>query len=552
MQRIKELQKFIRLMLNHFRWKILLIVLLGLLLSLFQGVGIVMIIPLLESFKNGSTSTFGNIMQRLNLDLSMEGILLLYFAVLAFFALFKSLQILFTQRTIAQFSNKFNIESIEVLLSANWEFFLKIPSSELMNLLKTESRSIRSLTNQIFQVLQNIILVVIQLVFACFISLELTLMLCFILGLLFFLQRFVFKKNFNLGQGQIGIGESLQKYLNETFRGIKLLKLHQLETVRSEEFKERIIQLEENELVKAKTDALSDLLYTLSGATIVIAIIYLSVKFDLLAMSALLVLLVLISRVIAQVNSLVRTTSYISNMLPSFTKFNEVLQMAKAHSSISKEKPSVKSIDSIELRNIHFSFGNKKILNDVNVHFEKGKFYVLTGPSGVGKTITSDLICGLITADSGDVVINGEIRSANDLSAFQASTSYVLQDTVLFGASIKDNITFFEKYSDDEILEAAHLAGLKPLLNKLPEGLDTLVSEDNRGFSGGEMQRISIARALIRKTPLIILDEVTNALDRNNEEIIINTLNEIKKNSIVILITHKEYLFDLADEVVRL
>jgi len=552
MQQLKALQQFVQLIFSHFRWKILLILLFGVLLSFFQGVSIVMIIPLLESFKNGTRSPFAKVMQSLDLELSMEGILLLYFGVLLLFAFFKALQILFTQRTIAQFSNKFNIESIEVLLKANWEFFLKVPSSELINLLKTEARSVRTLTHQFFQVVQNIILIIIQLIFACFISWQLTLFLCLVLGALFALQRFVFKRNYHLGQGQIGIGESLQKYLSETFRGIKLLKLHQLEGNRSEEYKDRIIALEENELKKAKVDAMSDLLYTLSGALIVIAIIYVSIKFNLLSMASLLVLLVLFSRVISQVNSMVKTTGFISNMLPSFTKFNQVLTLAKSHTPKKSDKLVAQEIRSIELKNIHFSFGEKQILKGINVRFEKGKFYVLTGASGVGKTITSDLICGLVTPASGEIVINDKVRSADELRTFQASTSYVLQDTVLFGASIKANITFFENYSDEEVLYAAQLAGLQPLLDKLPQGLDTLVKEDNRGFSGGEMQRISIARALIRKTPLIILDEVTNALDRKNEEIIIATLNQIKQNSIVILITHKEYLFDLADEVVRL
>lgn len=177
---------------------------------------------------------------------------------------------------------------------------------------------------------------------------------------------------------------------------------------------------------------------------------------------------------------------------------------------------------------------------------------MLTGPSGVGKTITSDLICGLITPKSGDILINGEVKSTEELKYYQSSTSYVLQDTVMFGSTVKANITFFEKYSDDEINAAVDKAGLRSLLDKLPDGLDSEVKEDNRGFSGGELQRMAIARAIIRKTPLIILDEVTNTLDRKNEDIILATINNIKKDGIVVLITHKEYLFDLADEVVRL
>jgi ATP-binding cassette subfamily C protein len=552
MQKIKSALSFFRLLLSHFRWKVVLIVLLGIAFSFLQGVSIVMIIPLLESFTNKGSSSFTRVFEWLNISPDLNEMLLLYFFILLLFAVFKALQILFTQRTITNFSNGFNVASIDTVLKADWQFFLKVPSSQLINLFKTEARSVKTLSHFVFQSLQNSIMIIIQLVFACFISLKLTGLLLLVLTLLFLLQRFVFKKNYSLGSGQVNLSESLQKYLSETFKSIKLLKLHRLEMKRSDEYKEQINNIQNNELKLASVNAWSDFVYTVSAALILVGIIFLSMQFHLLSMTALLVLLVLFSRVISQVDALVKTTGYIINLLPSYDRFMEVLALAKAAENTAPQKTEQKNISSFELKNIHFSFAEKQILKDISLKFEKGKFYVLTGPSGIGKTITSDLICGLITPQSGEILIDGTRKFSEELKNYQTSISYVLQDTVLFGMSLRDNISFFEKYSDEEVLDAAHKAGLKTLLDKLPEGLNALVKEDNRGFSGGEMQRIAIARALIRKTPFIILDEVTNALDRKNEDLILNTIQEIKKDSIVILITHKEYLFDLADEVVRL
>ena len=552
MQKIKAVISFFRLMLSHFRWKVILIILLGISFSVFQGVGIVMVIPLLEAFQHKTKSRFTPFFEYLDVEQTLGNLLLLYFLILLMFALFKALQILYTQRTIAKFSNKINVDSIQKLLHANWEFYLKVPSSQLLNMLNTEARQLRSLATQVFQLIQNIILIVIQIVFAFWISAKLTAVLVFILSILFVLQRFVFRKNYDLGRGQIKNSEGIQKYLNETFKGIKLLKLHGLEMKRSEEFKEHLQGQYFNEERRARVEALSDLVYTLSASTLVIAIIWYSLTFTAITIGSLLVLLVLFSRVISQTLSLVKVTSHITNMIPSYVKFSEILAIAEQHQNTMPASKEIKAIDSIELRNIHFSFDEKEILKGINIKFEKGKFYVLTGPSGVGKTITSDLICGLITPKSGEILINGEVKSTDELKFYQSSTSYVLQDTVMFGSTIKANITFFEDYSDEEINAAVDKAGLRSLLDKLPNGLDTTVKEDNRGFSGGELQRMAIARAIIRKTPLIILDEVTNTLDRKNEDIILNTINEIKKEGIVVLITHKEYLFDLADEVVRL
>ncbi|MFM7022576.1 MAG: ATP-binding cassette domain-containing protein [Flavobacteriales bacterium] len=552
MQKIKSLLSFLRLLLSHFRWKIALIVIFGVLFSFFQGVSIVMIIPLLESFQSQKDSVFTPVFELLGWEQGLSQLLLFYFMILLGYALFKALQILYTQRTLARFSNQFAAEAMNSLLNANWEFYLKVPSSQIINLMKTESRSVRILATMLFQAIQGFILLIIQLVFALWISVKLTLLLLLILSILFLIQRFVYKANYNLGKGNIGLSENLQKYFNETFKGIKLLKLHRLEMKKGKEYEEHLDQVFQNDMKRSNIDAFSDLLYTLSGALVIILMIWLSMSYQILSIPSLLVLLVLFSRVISQTLSLVQTTGHINNMLPSFDRFSEIVNLAKASAQQNSAKAESKKIASLELKNIHFSFGEKKILDNLNLKLESGKFYVFTGPSGVGKTITSDLICGLITPQKGDIIIDGKKVNGEELLQYQASIGYVLQDTVLFGTSIRNNITFNENYSDADILEAAHKAGLKTLLDKLPEGLEAIVKEDNRGFSGGEMQRIAIARALIRKTPLIIMDEVTNALDRRNEDIILSTINEIKKDSIVVLITHKEYLFDLADEVIRL
>ncbi len=552
MHTFRSLLIFIRLMFQHFRWKIILILLFGVLFSFFQGVGIVMIIPLLESFQNKGASRFTPVFEFLGWGGGLNQMLVLYFCILLLYALFKALQVLYTQRTLARFSNQFVVEATKTLLFANWEFYLKVPSSQIINLLKTESRSVRTLAHMLFQTTQGFIVVGIQLLFAIWISPVLTALLLLILSFLFFIQRYVFRANYNLGKGNIGLGESMQKFLSETLRGIKLVKLHRLEGKKADQFEEQMVSVYNNEIRKSNIDAASDLLYTLSGAIIIIMMISLSVHYNLLSIASLLILLVLFSRVISQSMSLVQTTSYISNLIPSFNRFSEIVALAKSHTQGAAETFAVKDLSSLELKNIHFSFGEKQILENVNMSFQKGNFYVLTGPSGVGKTITSDLICGLISPQQGEIWVDGQSLSATDLKQYQASIAYVLQDTMLFGASIRSNISFLGTYTDAEILDAAYKSGLKSLLDKLPEGLDALVLEDARGFSGGEMQRIAIARALIRKSPIIILDEVTNALDRKNEDIILATIQEIKKDCIVVLITHKEYLFDVADVVLHM
>jgi ABC-type bacteriocin/lantibiotic exporter with double-glycine peptidase domain len=251
-------------------------------------------------------------------------------------------------------------------------------------------------------------------------------------------------------------------------------------------------------------------------------------------------------------NGVIKQISHINNMLPSFVHFQEVLK--DAQQSQGNPIPTFKhqQINQLKLENIGYSIQNKEILKDLNLEFEKGKFYIITGTSGIGKTITFDLISGLISPQKGQIIINEQKLSAEEIKQYQASINYVQQQSVVLGMTIRENINFFSNPSEENLQKAIQLAGLEKLIQKLPKGLDTEVNEDNRNFSGGEIQRITIARALVNPPSVLILDEVTNSLDKENENLIIQSIQSIKQDCIVIMITHKEYLFDCADTIYTL
>lgn len=551
MKKLSIVKTFIKEIYKDFSLKLIAVFLLGIANSFLQGVGIVMIIPLLEAYRGDKSNKFTQILTELGWNGDLETLLLFYLLILVFYGILKSLYTLLSQSVVSQFTNDYSIKAIKTVFNASWMFYLKISPSQLINLFKTESRSIKILSNQSFRWLQTICLIFIQLTFALWISVKLTLITLFVLVLLYLLQKVVFKTNYKLGEGRVQLSEKIQRFFNESFGAIKLLKLHNMESKRVEEYTHHIQGMYDNEMNKARVDAFSDLLYICSGALVLIGVIYTSLTFNWLDVSGLLVLLVLLSRLIAQSQSIVKITLSISNSLPSFQRFSDILNQAKKFqvAQINRKK-NLGSISTLSFDQVSFSYGEKNVLDQKSFTLEKGKMYLLFGPSGKGKTTTLDVLSGLISPQEGRILIDGKEASIEDRILVQKGFSYVLQETILFEGSIRDNITFFQDYPEERLNEVIKQVGLFPLINSLDEGFNTFIREGGSRLSGGEKQRIALARSLIIDSKVLLLDEITSSLDRKNEQLILALLQELKKDRIIIFVSHKENMKDLVDEII--
>ena len=178
---------------------------------------------------------------------------------------------------------------------------------------------------------------------------------------------------------------------------------------------------------------------------------------------------------------------------------------------------SLVTFDSLQLDKISFSFKDIKVLTNLSLNITKGDAFGIIGPSGAGKSTLLNILLGLLDPSSGSIKINGKLMTKH-ISAWRELISFVPQEPVLFDASIRDNISFgMSNLSDKEIWAALKSVKLDSLISNQREGLDTFIGERGGNFSGGQKQRLSLARALIRKPKVIFLDEFTSALDSNVE-----------------------------------
>lgn len=195
--------------------------------------------------------------------------------------------------------------------------------------------------------------------------------------------------------------------------------------------------------------------------------------------------------------------------------------------------------NSIEVKNLDFSYTNdRKALNNINLTFEKNKKYAIVGESGCGKSTLIKLLMRYYKDYNGDILIdNKDIHKifSNDL---YKNMSMIQQNVFMFDDSIKENIKLFANYSDEEVLSICDRSGLSNLISRLPNGINALVGENGNKLSGGEKQRIAIARSLINNTKILILDESTSALDNETAYNLESSLLSINDLTLIV-VTHK-------------
>lgn len=217
-----------------------------------------------------------------------------------------------------------------------------------------------------------------------------------------------------------------------------------------------------------------------------------------------------------------------------------------------KQEMQPKNYD-IEFKDVVFGYEDYTVINGVSFTAKQGEVTALIGPSGSGKTTLTKLAARFWDIQQGKILLGGEDISQVDPETLLKNYAIVFQDVVLFNASIKDNIRIGKKgATDEEVARAARIARCDEFIERMPNGMDTVIGENGKRLSGGERQRISIARAILKDAPIILLDEATASLDVENENLIQEALSELIKNKTVIVIAHRMRTIRGADKIVLL
>ncbi|TAK12689.1 MAG: ABC transporter ATP-binding protein [Anaerolineae bacterium] len=242
--------------------------------------------------------------------------------------------------------------------------------------------------------------------------------------------------------------------------------------------------------------------------------------------------------VLGPINSLVLTYNAVQQMLASEQRLRELMD----------QQPSVQSgpvtpqtfETGITLREVSFHYGDEPTLNEVSFEVKKGEMVALVGPSGAGKSTLTDLILRFYDPQTGGIMMDGRDIRELDLKAYRRFFGTVSQESLLFNASVAENIAYARtEITRAQIIAAAQVANAHEFIEQLPQGYDTTIGDRGVLISGGQRQRLAIARAVVRQPQILILDEATSSLDSLSERLVQDAIDRVIQNTTAIVIAHR-------------
>jgi subfamily B ATP-binding cassette protein MsbA len=350
----------------------------------------------------------------------------------------------------------------------------------------------------------------------------------------------------------------LNSFLHETFTGSKIIKIFNLESFEKRRFKEKTENLFQYEMSKLKANAMSSPIMEFLGGLGIAFIIWfggLRVINGISTPGTFISFLAAVMMLYDPVKKLSRLNNHIQEGAAAATRIYDVLeQETDIIETRSPQTLSGRSLD-VQFENVSFSYTKEDApaLDNINLKVAPGEVLALVGMSGGGKTSLVNLVPRLYDATRGRVLIAGKDVKDLSIKSLRDHISIVTQEPILFNESVRDNIRYGKLDATNEEIEAAARAAYAyDFIKGFPKGFDTIIGELGSRLSGGEKQRICIARALIKDAPILILDEATSALDSEAERVVQKALENLMKGRTSFVIAHRLSTIDYASRIILL
>ncbi|MDT5294230.1 MAG: ATP-binding cassette, subfamily bacterial [Acidobacteriota bacterium] len=342
--------------------------------------------------------------------------------------------------------------------------------------------------------------------------------------------------------------------VQESLSAVRLIKAFAREDFETHRLDEKSMESVELALmargVKAKLLPLVELIVA-AGTCLVIWYGARLVLAGQISSGALIVFILYLGKMYKPMRELSKMTDTVSKASIGFERIREVLQTESEVRDPPGARPAPPFHGRIEFERVSFDYDPERpVLRDIEMTIEAGEFVALVGPTGGGKSTLMSLIPRFYDPTAGRVKIDGADVRSFTLESLREQVSYVLQETYLFRAPVWENIAYGKPgAARDEIIRAAKLANADEFIRRLPEGYDTVVGERGETLSGGQRQRITIARAIIRDTPILLLDEPSSGLDAESEELVFDALARLMEGKTSVVIAHRLATVMRADRI---
>lgn len=438
------------------------------------------------------------------------------------------------------------------------KYFDNNSSGDLMSRLTNDVDNINTtLSQSVTQLFSGIINVVGMLIAMLLLSPILTLIGMITVPLTFIATKTLAKKTqsfFVKQQRELG---NLNGYIEEMVSGQKVVLLFSEEEKVKEEFSEINERLTKSAIIAQGVSSfmgpINNFINNISYLIISVVGGYLILKGSGITVGIVFSFLLYMRNFTRPINEIMNLFNTIQGALAGAERVFEVIDEEKE-----KDKDNVVNIDNIEghveLRGVTFSYSNgKEILKNVSLEAKKGEVIAIVGPTGAGKTTIVNLLTKFYDIDSGEILIDGKNIDEITRESLRKTVAMVLQDTYLFSETVSENIRYGRlDASDEEVIEAAKMADAHHFIKQLPQGYDTVLSDNGGNLSQGQRQLLAIARAILSNASILILDEATSSIDTRTEVLIQNAMLKLMEGKTTFVIAHRLSTIRNADKILAL
>jgi ATP-binding cassette subfamily C protein len=531
-------------------WKVVLTLALMVCLGLAEGVSILMLVPLLQlvglDVQHGALGRIAEFISSIFSIIGIRPTLIAVLCVYVFIVIIHSLLRRWETSVSLTLEYEFVVRLREKLYRAiantNWLFFARNKVSDFTHALTIEMERIGATTYYILNLLATGIVAIVYILFALKLSAMMTglVFLCGI-GLMFLLKKKT-KVAHETGEGLSDAMSGLYNAISEHLNGMKTAKSYGVEERHVEIFR-RLAELVRHMYTHAvQNQAEVNYWFNIGSVIILSLVLYVSIQILSIPTAGVLLLLFLFARVMPKLSSIQQNFQSSINMLPSFSRVMELQKRCEeAAETETKRYEKIDIGNGIKFNKVSFSYdGNIPVIKDIDIAIKAGQTTAIVGPSGAGKTTIADLLMGLIAPKEGSILLDRKEFSPKSMRAWREQIGYVPQDTFLFNDTVKANLLWAKpNANEEEINQSLRFAAAEEFVSGLSKGLDTILGDRGVLVSGGERQRIALARALLRKPSLLILDEATSSLDSENEKRIQNAIEKLHGQMTILVISHR-------------
>ena len=543
------------------RRNFLLILLLNIGVALTSSISIVLLIPMLDLLEVsiGDSGALGILLQPfagMNYLERAVAIIAVFIVLMLLRALLNSFATVRQNAYLERYEMGMRKDVYQAIGSASWETLSERSGAELIQLISLQCRQARFCLQWTIGLIASAFSALLQLVIALWMSLPVTIMALVVGASFLFLFRPFLKKSKEYGQKAVEVNRELHRETQNQLSSIKEIRAYGAEDHHRKLFAQISQKYYDISLRTTQLRVIPQLCYSVAAAVLIgIAFVFSVLILDT-GTAQLMVLVYIFSRLWPVFSSWQGQLQNIQAYVPAYdTVQASICDLTKGQREPQSRDGSVNFTQQITFDKVGFTYksGSEEVLKDLCFTLPRGSVTALVGPSGAGKSTTADLLLGLLQPTEGRILVDDVALDSQNLGAWRKRIGYIPQEPLILNATIRENLLrFHPEAGEEEMISALKRSLAWPFIEKLPNGLDTVLGDNGVRLSGGERQRIVLARVLMGDPSLIILDEATSALDYESENFIRQTIRSLREDTTVLIIAHRMATIRGADRAIVL